>query len=467
MGRLPPDCAGRILCLRASDAVSDSKARSPGSIAQGRVAELFAGVGGFRLGLEGPARSARRGSAWRVVWSNQWEPSTRAQHASDCYTAHYGIEGHVREDIHTVLERAERRRRILPKIDLLVGGFPCQDYSVARVLSQAAGLEGKKGVLWWEIEKFLKLRQPRFIFLENVDRLLKSPASQRGRDFAMMLRCLADLGYYVEWRVVNAADYGFPQRRRRVLIVGERVRRRPFTDAVRYLERDGVLAEALPCRVAGPIPLHPIELPEDRLLLSEKFAASFEHAGAMYRGKVWTMRVDARYGGKRKVLSDVLLDEGDVPAEYFIPDRQLPAWRHLKGAKREARTTSKGFEYFYAEGAIPFPDPIDRPSRTILTGEGGATPSRFKHVVQTPSGRLRRLTAVELERLNGFPQGWTDTGMPDGRRAFCMGNALVVGLVARVGARLARRLEARPAPLERELNLRPRTPGRQRSAAEP
>ena len=201
-----------------------------------RAVELFAGVGGFRLGLQ------RAG--WSVVWSNQWEPSTRSQHASDCYVAHFGAEGHTNEDISRVLDRVERRGCGLPEHDLLVGGFPCQDYSVARTLNQAAGLIGKKGVLWWEIYRLLRLRQPRFILLENVDRLLKSPATQRGRDFAVMLASLAGLGYTVEWRVVNAADYGFPQRRRRVFIVGEHTASR-IHDPMATLGSDGVLASRL------------------------------------------------------------------------------------------------------------------------------------------------------------------------------------------------------------------------------
>ena len=408
----------------------------------GTVAELFAGVGGFRLALEGHRPSKIRGSGWQVVWSNQWEPSTQAQHASDCYRARFGEKGHTCEDIHTLLERAEKNPRLIRKVDLLVGGFPCQDYSVARVLSQAAGLEGKKGVLWWEIEKFIRLKRPRFIFLENVDRLLKSPAHQRGRDFAMMLRCLADLGYMVEWRVVNAAHYGFPQRRRRVYILGERTRSRRPADVVAHLEKAGMLGRAFPCRVTGPIPLHPISLPDDKLQLSDQFSAPFENAGLMHRGNVWTMRVTPTFHGRHQLLGDVLVDESAVPEEYFIQESQLEAWVRLKGAKREPRRTRGGFEYFYAEGAVAFPDPLDQPSRTILTGEGGSTPSRFKHVVRTPSGRWRRLTPVELERLNEFPDDWTNTGMSDGRRAFCMGNALVVGPIRLVGRELARRLAA-------------------------
>src|SRR6266576_2212607 len=121
--------------------------------------------------------------------------------------------------------------------------------------------------------------------------------------------------------------------------------------------------------------------------------------------------------------------------EFFIPDGQVSRWAYLKGPKREERTAANGHQYFYSEGGIAFPDRTDVPSRTVLTGEGGTSPSRFKHVVRTKDGRLRRLTPVELERLNGFEDGWTE-GMPDGRRAFMMGNALVVGLVTKVESTL-------------------------------
>ena len=96
-----------------------------------------------------------------------------------------------------------------------------------------------------------------------------------------------------------------------------------------------------------------------------------------------------------------------------------------------------GFKYVYSEGSMTFPDALDRPSRTILTGEGGSGASRFKHVVEV-DGRFRRLVPDELDQLQGFPKGWTNTGMSDGRRAFCMGNALVVGVPHRIGVEIAR-----------------------------
>ena len=407
-----------------------------------RAIELFAGVGGFRLALE------RAGCA--VVWSNQWEPATRIQHASDCYVAHFGGEGHSNEDIGQVLDRAESGEYQIPEHDLLVGGFPCQDYSVARTLGQASGLVGKKGVLWWEIYRALRLRQPRFIFLENVDRLLKSPATQKGRDFAVMLACLAQLGYTVEWRVVNAADYGFPQRRRRVFIVGEHTAK-PVVDPMEVLRDKGVLARGLPVlQDDAQLPsasLDPFKLARNLDKVSSTFGIGaktswFKNAGVMQDFRVWTTDVTPHYTGPWQTLGDVLQSEEEVKPSFFVPDDDLGIWKYLKGSKAEPRVHKSGFEYHYTEGAIGFPDALDKPSRTILTAEGGSSPSRFKHVITDVSGRLRRLTPVELERLNGFDDGWTGkAGAPDTRRAFLMGNALVVGIVEKIAHSLVERAE--------------------------
>lgn len=414
------------------------------------VAELFAGVGGFRLALE------RVG--WRVIWSDQWEPSTRRQHASDCYVERFGPQGHVCEDIHLVLDQAERGERDLPDHRLVVGGFPCQDYSVAKTLNQAHGLKGRKGVLWWEIERLLRLKRPPYLFLENVDRLLKSPAGQRGRDFAVMLASLSDLGYVVEWRVVNAADYGFPQKRRRVFIVGRRDSVVP-ANPVAWLYRDGILARALPVH-EGPIPfalVSDFDIAGDLVQVSEEFnlggnVTPFLNAGVMIGRRIWTRQLAPRFDGARQLLAHVLEPPLEVPPRFFVPEDQVEAWQYLKGAKREERHhRGSGAAYFYTEGAIPFPDPLDSPSRTILTGEGGSSPSRFKHLIADPAdGRYRRLTPRELERLDGFPDDWT-AGMPEAKRAFMMGNALVVGLVQLVGRELLEQARAAAEPAEPEL----------------
>jgi len=403
----------------------------------GTVAELFAGVGGFRIGL------ARAG--WKTVYSNQWEPSTKVQHASDVYVANFGTEGHSNEDIAAV-------KRIPKKFDLLVGGFPCQDYSVAKTLNSARGLRGKKGVLWWEILRLVELHKPKFVFLENVDRLLKSPASQRGRDFAVMLRTLADAGYFIEWRIVNAAEYGFPQRRLRVFIVAKKMNAsskkiNPFD----YISKSGILARALPV-IPTQLVCTEIDINKDAEKVSKLFNKSqgskspFLNAGIFLKDTAYTLKTEPNPKNiSYQTLGDVLQNDSEVDDSFYIPENQLKSWKYLKGAKSIERVhKGSGAKYKYAEGSMAFPDLLTNPSRTILTGEGGTSPSRFKHIIKTKKG-YRRLTPIELERLNGFPDDWTKFQkngevVSNGRRAFFMGNALVVGLITRVGEILSEEL---------------------------
>lgn len=409
-----------------------------------RVVELFAGVGGFRIGLEGYPK--KKSSGYDVVWSSQWEPGASTQHASDIYVKKFGDKNHSCEDIATVINK---KFGLIPDHDLLVGGFPCQDYSVARTLSHAQGLAGKKGVLWWSIFDILKKKRksaPDFLMLENVDRLLKSPASQRGRDFAVMLASLSSLGYVVEWRVINAAEYGFPQRRRRVYILGYKKgtalydRLKKCKDVKEWIEKEGVIAGGFKIKkIYGTI--EEFQLEKDVPKLSKNFSlgspkgSPFKNAGVMIGGRVFTTKVDPDYRGKFDVLGKFILDEKDVPEEFFIDMKDMKRWEYLKGGKKEERRTNLGHTYHYSEGAMVFPDPLSKPSRTIVTGEGGSSPSRFKHVIRTKSGRLRRLTPVELERLNMFPDEHT-AGVSDTKRAFIMGNALVVGVIERLGISL-------------------------------
>jgi DNA (cytosine-5)-methyltransferase 1 len=411
-----------------------------------RIVELFAGVGGFRLGLEAASDKKVR---FKTVWANQWEPATVRQHAAEVYMARFGKKGFDGRDIEKVIEEDFE---VIPDHDLLVGGFPCQDYSVASTLKRSHGLIGKKGVLFWSIYTILKRKgknAPDYLFLENVDRLLKSPAKRRGKDFAVMLASLSDLGYAIEWRVVNAADYGLPQRRRRTFIVGYKKgtelynRIAQLNDRSRWIMEDGILADAFPVNNQTH-KLHAFDIEGTTADITDNFSSDnptlspFETGGIMIDRHVTTVKVEPNYSGPRVTLGDKILDEKDVPEEFFIPEDKLEAWKYQKGAKREERKTSTGHTYFFSEGPIAFPDYLDKPSRTIITGEGGTGASRFKHVIRTKSGRYRRLTPVELERLDMFPDNHTRLeGISDTKRAFFMGNALVVGAIQKVGESLA------------------------------
>lgn len=412
------------------------------------IAELFAGVGGFRLGLEGyhdperPQFDKPSAGPYRTIWANQWEPpgSEAKQFAWRCYEERFGEGSCVKQDIERVLDDYEAGKIQIPDVDMVVGGFPCQDYSVAKPLSKSGGIDGKKGVLWWDIYRFLHLKEPRYVLLENVDRLLKSPASQRGRDFAIMLSCFADLGYSVEWRVVNSAEYGAPQRRKRVYLFAQLT---PENWNLEDRLKKGILAEALP--IEEPERFAGFQIPDDpyettRTFNTGKGAKSpFLGAGVMQECQVLTADVVEAYEGPRRTLGDVIVPPEEVPDEFYIPEDKLERWRYLKGGKSEERVNKRtGFKYHYSEGSMAFPDLLTNPSRTILTGEGGSGASRFKHVVQI-DGRYRRLVPDELDQLQGFPKGWTDAGMTDGQRAFCMGNALVVQIPHEIGKVLARR----------------------------
>jgi DNA (cytosine-5)-methyltransferase 1 len=318
----------------------------------------------------------------------------------------------------------------IPEHDLLVGGFPCQDYSVASTLKNSKGIEGKKGVLWWEIFRLLEgfEKRPHHILLENVDRLLSSPSKQKGRDFAIILSSLSSLGYSVEWMVIDPSLYGMPQRRKRVFIMAH------HNESTLY--GSNVIEQAFPCEKEYHNTGH---ITDNILTTSETFnrdnkKSPFSHYGTMCDNHYHTYRIISTPEHPIRTLGSIIIDDSEVPEDYFITEEEKVKWAYLKGAKEVTRYTKEGFEYKYKEGGMTFPDRLDRPSRTIITGEGGKAPSRFKHVIETDRG-LRRLTPLELERLSMFPDGHT-SGVPENKRAFLVGNALVVGVVEKIGKKL-------------------------------
>ena len=466
-----------------------------------RVVELFAGVGGFRLGLEGwngksssTHYSENFKSPYKVIWSNQWEPSsTRSgelQEANSVYHRNWPDSEdsqHYPHDLNSVASPDlddEKVNDFIPDHDMLVGGFPCQDYSVAGVNTR--GIEGKKGVLWWSIHKILKVKRPKLVFLENVDRLLKSPTNMRGRDFAIILATLNDLGYTVEWKVINAADYGMPQRRRRVYILAYHQKSNiKITNLTKWIENDGTFASAFPSRLNGVI--QKFALDKDLQKISNHFElGKFLNCGVMCEGEIvmsdYTAVCDSNqinsYSKSYHILGDVLLNGEMKDSNYFVDEKkllkqpiskitqpdfevdfrlkrqgtvvelhtELDKWIYLKGRKSEERITSKG-KFYYKEGPLSLTDDLDKPSRTIITSEGGPGASRFKHLIKI-NGKYRRLHPIELERLNMFPDNHTAWGIArdkevaisPARRAFFMGNALVVGVVEKIGVELMNRI---------------------------
>lgn len=402
-----------------------------------RVAELFAGVGGFRVGLE------RLNSGWDFVYANQWEPGRRNQYAFDNYVKHFGASPNT-----TNIDINKVDKSTLPDIDLLVGGFPCQDYSVAH--SGARGIEGKKGVLWWDIRDTIEAKSPSFVLLENVDRLLSSPGTrQRGRDFGMILYTLHQLGYDAQWQMVNAAEYGFPQRRRRVFILAYRTDT-AYAEKIRQHKRlgdalvsDGAISKSLPIKDLTREKETRLDNFIDIVDFSDHFSFHFEATGISCGDDVMTAHYVPAYKGKYVTLGEIMLDHADDEWLYLNAD-QIKKFEYLKGAKREERQTQAGFKYFYTEGGMAFPDSPEKPGRTMLTSEH--TINRSTHVVKDKAnGKLRLIDPIEAERMQTFPDNWTE-GMPRTSRYFMMGNALVTGIVTEIGKSLDKLFAEEPEP---------------------
>ena len=443
------------------------------------VCELFAGVGGFRCGLNhiSTLEDLKKKEAWETVWFSQWEPAEKStQYAHDCYVHNFGTCLDINGEDTTNVNIEEVDKSTIPDFNLLVGGFPCQDYSVASSLATSKGLEGKKGVLWWSIRDILEEKKPPFVLLENVDRLIKSPAKQRGRDFGIILACFRDEGYTVEWRVINAAEYGYQQRRRRIFIFAyknDTNYEKSIVNTVKYgmtdeaearrvsmgktILKEGFFAKTFPVDFIDTKKIKITELPAGIGELSEQFSFMFENAGLMKDGVVYTVKTTPEYHGKQITLGDIM-DDGDVDKKYFIPEERLyythpdvthsdetkerlskeqrQTWQYLKGAKKLPRKAANGHEYIFSEGPIAMLDSYDKPARTMLTSEGGF--SRTTHIVKDKkTGKVRLLTAEETERIQGFPTGHTKyclvdgqvVEMPTNKRRFMMGNALVVDLI--------------------------------------
>ena len=444
------------------------------------VCELFAGVGGFRCGLNNirTAEDYGKEEKWDTVWFSQWEPSEKkTQYAHDCYVYRFGTRLDNNGEDTTNYNIEDVDKTTIPDFNLLVGGFPCQDYSVASSLATSKGLEGKKGILWWSIREILEVKKPPFVLLENVDRLLKSPAKQRGRDFGVILACFRDEGYTVEWRVINAAEYGYQQRRRRTFIFAYKNNTRYATkilNTIGYTDtlgeeskekcmesvvlNDGFFAETFSVNKAKSANMKVKKLSSEVGEVSDTFQCLFENSGIMKDGTIYTIKTVPNYHGKQITLGDVM-ETGKVEEQYFIPKEKLyytdpmithsdetkqrlpkedrQTWQYLKGAKKLLRTSSTGHKYVFSEGAISMIDQEDKPARTMLTSEGGF--SRTTHIVKDKmTGRVRLLTATEAERIQGFPTNHTKycfvkgeiVEMPLRKRRFMMGNALVVDLIA-------------------------------------
>lgn len=401
------------------------------------VVELFAGVGGFRVGLNNlnsENEIIKNPDNYKFIWANQWEPATKSQEAFECYKCHFGKEDNELTNIDIALVN----KKEIPDHTLLTGGFPCQDYSVAHTLASEKGIEGKKGVLWWQIYEILLKKKPPFVLLENVDRLLKSPSKQRGRDFGIILKSFDIAGYMVQWKVINAADYGMPQRRRRVYIFASRKNTNYFKEfnkkkPLSILNDLSIFAKTFKSKKINEYEEFNLKIYKDQVEVSNNFKAGFQNFGYMRNGKIYTSKYIPIY---KEPITLRKIIESNVDKKYYLTKKEIKKFEYLRGSKKIKRTRNDGSIYFYSEGAMSSFDSLDLPGRTMLTSEG--TTNRSTHIILDPTtNKLRRLTPIECERLNQFPDNWTK-GMNDRKRYFMMGNALVTGIISILGKEISK-----------------------------
>lgn len=423
-----------------------------------KIFSMFDGVGGFIVGLENSSKEV-----FQTLYSNQYEPSRKIQDAYEVGLYRFPNMEHIGTDVALIPnEKFEEMKQ--NGVDMIVGGFPCQDYSVARSKKNELGIEGKKGVLFWEIIRATEVIKPKYLVLENVDRLLKAPSSQRGRDFAVMLAAFNELGYSVEWRVINAADYGRAQRRRRVFFFvfrndtkwGERLHKtyesnlpKKATTEERlaqyqnYIFADGLFGRQFPVKdMAVKKRINANHLIGDIAEVSETFKdGKFWNSGLMTNGYYYTIETDPIVENPI-TMGDIVVPEDTVDAKYYITGEKLEKFKYLRGPKKITRTSADGHEYTYAEGGMSEYDSLELPGRTMLTSEGSV--NRSTHLLKI-NGNYRLITPIEAERLQDFPDDWTKFKLnakgeveevSDRMRMFFMGNALVTGIVKRIGDEL-------------------------------
>ena len=407
-----------------------------------RYIELFAGVGGFHVGLDRADKDF-----FKCVMANQWEPGAKDQFAANIYRQRFPDDVLINDDVNNIKGGDY-------EVDLLMGGFPCQDYSVARNKSKSLGIEGKKGVLWWQVIRLITemKSKPQFLIFENVDRMIISPSNQRGRDFSLIVQSLINLGYNLEWRIINAAEYGMPQKRKRIFIFAFLKGVFNVSSPDNWLYKEGIFAKAFPVKQKTDFGLWGLDgrqLSSDLVTLSDHFNEGnvlehpFENAGVVIDGKIYTDNLISAYSGPFTTLGDILAtgDERSLITEdFYLSDDEIKKWEYAKGHKEFERTSKDGHTYTYSEGAMAFPDDLNKPARTLITSEVSTTPNRFTHIIKDPvNGKLRRLIPLELERIQMFPDNHTE-GITDKKRGFLMGNALVCGIVERIGKELRNRI---------------------------
>ena len=327
--------------------------------------ELFAGIGGFRIAAD------RIGL--KTVWANDINPIS-----CSVYRERFGSEASVEGDIEELLSE-------VPSHDVLTAGFPCQPFSSA---GKKEGTRDPRGTLFEKIVKVVAAKHPKFFVLENVKRLL---SMEQGSHFATVLLALSELDYFVEWRLLNAKDFGLAQNRQRIVVTGTYCPSNGSTPDPREFLRLANQHEIYGAkRAAGNFS----DMSSWPTL--EHHGTKFPNWGVSYKGKYFCTELKGFPEQSEPVLlKDVL--QPAVPPEYDLTEATIPRLtanvtvdKFVQGVKivsNQAGGARMGYTIFGIDGLAP-----------TLTASTSRHYERYYI-----DGRYRRLTPIEYARLMGFP----------------------------------------------------------------
>ena len=368
--------------------------------------DLFSGIGGFRLGLE-------RTGHYEHVWSNDIN-----EYANKIYTERFGEEGHYSGDIRGVDARE------IPYHELLCGGFPCQAFSVA---GKRKGFEDTRGTLFFEICRIIEAKRPKLLLLENVKGLLNHDG---GRTFTVILQSLDELGYWVEWQVLNSKYFGVPQNRERVFIVGH-LRGRGGREVFPITGTNGETVDERELKFLGGI-----DSPSVKKWVEDgnEYSRNFPQGQRVYDSDGLSSTLNSQGGGlgaKTGLYTVKETGKNSQSRRVYDPDGLSPT---LSAGKRE-NSTGQAYSHNIIRPVLT-PDRLEKRQNGRRFKENGdpsfTLTSPDRHGVMTNNQRIRRLTPTECERLQGFPDGWTE-GISDTQRYSCLGNAVTVNVIEFLG----------------------------------
>ena len=385
--------------------------------------DLFAGIGGFRLGMESAGHEC--------VGFCEIDKFARKS-----YKAIHDTKGEI--ELHDITAVSDESIRRIGRVDIICGGFPCQAFSIA---GNRRGFEDTRGTLFFEIARFASILRPKYLFLENVKGLLNHDG---GATFETILGALDELGYNVEWQVLNSKDFGVPQNRERVLIVGHL--RGECTRRVFPLSKSGQQVASIKEQYSNTI--------------TTRYGNSQGAGAYIVESKSQKVRSigNIHPSGNGILIAGKLPVNHDQNSRVYDTNGLAPTLSTMQGGGQEPKIIQRGHGYnqggehdiaptltsnSYQENnlvkVVDFYNKITKDEVGTLTSSGGGSTVRAGSFGITDGYRIRKLTPRECWRLQGFPDWAFDKAQKVNSNSQLYkqaGNSVTVSVIAAIAKEL-------------------------------